>query len=58
MRTETFAVSSSVNLVMSCVSATVLQLIAWRQLWDRLLASGKAVAVVGSNTDSIQNSKL
>jgi uncharacterized membrane protein HdeD (DUF308 family) len=57
MMTGTFAVSSGINLVMSYVSATVLQRTAWRQLWDRLLA-GSAAAVACSSTDSIQDSKL
>jgi len=52
MMTGTFAVSSGVNLVMSYVSATVLQLTAWRGLWDRLLVSSSTAPVAASSTDT------
>jgi hypothetical protein len=54
--TSTFAVASSaVQFSLSYISGSVVQLIAWRQLWDRLLqgsgaASGDTLQVGTSRT--------
>jgi hypothetical protein len=51
MNTGTYAVTTTdgdVVLRVSTVSATTLQLTAWQELWDRLLARASAGAVVSA----------